>query len=103
MYFNVLNNGSVIVVLDQLIFLKYDKHLMMMVNSDIDSANAVLSSDRSDYWHVSDYPSPGIEIETVDLVEITKQEYERLKVLNLKTPEEIIDAYTLTLFEGGIL
>jgi hypothetical protein len=41
--------------------------------------------------------------DTVELVEIDKYEYERLRMLNLKTPEEIIDEYTLLLLAGGIL
>ena len=42
-------------------------------------------------------------MDTVELVEISEAEYERLRALNFKTPEEIIDAYTLSLLEGGIL
>ena len=39
----------------------------------------------------------------LDLVEIDEYEYKQLKLLNLKSAEEIIDEYTLLLFEGGLL
>lgn len=41
------------------------------------------------------------EVDTIDIVEINKYEYEQLKVLNGKTPEEIIDAYTMLLIKEG--
>ena len=40
---------------------------------------------------------------TVNLEEIDVYEYNQLKILNLKTPEEIIDAYTKSLIDGGVL
>lgn len=103
MYYKLLKNETVVDVLNQLIYLKYDERLKMMVNSDINQANAILSSDKDHYWHVLGLPRSSIEMDTIELVEISKAEYEKLKNLNLKTPEEIIDAYTLSLLEGGIL
>ena len=38
-----------------------------------------------------------------DLVEITEFEYHQLNALNMKTPQEIIDEYTLALLEGGVI
>jgi len=37
------------------------------------------------------------------LEEIEEYEYKQLRALNMKTPEEIIDEYTLLLIEGGVL
>ena len=54
-------------------------------------------------WHVDTLRKTSREFETVSLVEITKTEYEQLKALNGKTPQEIIDAYTLSLLESGLL
>ena len=103
MYYKLLKKQTVVDILDQLIYLKYDDHLGMMLNSDINSANAVLSSDKNHYWHLLGFPKPDIEMDTVEAVEISAQEYEKLKTLNFKTPEEIIDAYTLLLLNGCIL
>lgn len=103
MYYKLLKNGTVVDILDQLIYLKYNDRLNMMINSDVNSANAILSSDKNHYWHLIGLPRAGVEMDTVEIVEISAQEYDRLKALNLKTPEEIIDAYTLTLLNGGIL
>ncbi len=103
MYYKLLKKQTVVDILDQLIYLKYDDRLGIMLNSDVNSANAVLSSDKNHYWHLLGFPKSDIEVDTVEAVEISAQEYEKLKAFNLKTPEEIIDAYTLTLLNGGIL
>jgi hypothetical protein len=41
--------------------------------------------------------------DTVELIPIDEYEYRQLKVLNLRTPQEIIDEYTLLLINGGVL
>ena len=104
MYYKVLKDGKVIDVLDHLIFVKYQKKHNIMLVCDESEAQAIVSSDGSYVWHIDwllNIPVNGYD--TVELVEIDKYEYEQLKVLNYKTPQEIIDAYTLSLLEGGIL
>ena len=104
MYYKVLMGGRVIDVLDRLSFVKYQPKHDVMVNCTIDDAQGIISSDGKHIWHVDDYyliPSP--EYDTVTLEEIDKYEYEQLKALGGKTPEAIIDAYTLTLIQGGLL
>ena len=49
------------------------------------------------------YLIPSPEYDTVSLEEIDQYEYEQLKALGGKTPEAIIDAYTLSLIQGGLL
>lgn len=104
MFYKVMKNNRVIDVLSQLIFLKYqEKHDVMLFCEEKD-AQAILSSDKNHIWHVSDYPSiPGNKYDTVELVDIDQYEYEQLRILNMKTPEEIIDAYTMSLINGGVL
>lgn len=104
MFYKVLKNGKVIDVLDQLIFLKWNpKHSIMVLSSE-DDAQAILSSDKQTIWHERTfYNVPVSGYDTVDLVEIDEYEYKQLKVLNGKTPEEIIDAYTLMLVSSGII
>lgn len=104
MYYKILKDGKVIDVLDHLVFVKYqNKHNIMLV-CDESEAQGIVSSDGSYVWHVEYlYKIPVDGYDTVDLVEIDKYEYEQLKVLNYKTPQEILDAYTLSLIEGGIL
>ena len=104
MYYKVLMRGRVIDVLDHLSFVKYQPKHDVMVNCTIDDAQGIISSDGKHIWHVDDYyliPSP--KYDTVTLEEIDKYEYEQLKALGGKTPEAIIDAYTLTLIQGGLL
>jgi len=104
MYYKVLKNNKVIDVLDNLIYLKWEPKHKIMVLSDINEAQAILSSDQNDIWHERTlYNVPVDGYETVDIEEIDKHEYKQLKMLNLSTPEEIIDNFVLSLLENKII
>ena len=104
MYYKVLKNDKVIDILDRLVFVKYQKKHNIMIACDKSDAQAITSSDGKYTWHIAGlYNIPVDGYDTVELVEIDEYEYNQLKVLNLKTPEEIIDAYTLLLLNGGVL
>lgn len=105
MYYKVIKDNKVIDVLDSLVFVKYQKkHDIMLLCSEED-AQAILSSDGNYAWHEMSLRkvSDGCKCDTVELEEIDQYEYEKLKYLNYKTPEEIIDEFVLSLMEGGIL
>lgn len=104
MYYKVLKDNKVIDVLDCLIYLKWQPKHKIMVLSDLNQAQAILSSDKNTIWHertLYDVPVEGFD--TVDVVPIDKFEYKQLKALNMSTPQEIIDEFVLSLLEGGIL
>lgn len=107
MYFKVIKDGRVIDVLDKLIYLKWEPKHKIMVLSGIDEAQAILSSEKNDFYHertLYNIPSDAdVKYETVDLIEINQFEYKKLKALNLKTPEEIIDAFVMSLLEENII
>lgn len=104
MYYKVLKDNKVIDVLDHLTFVKYQQKHNIMIACVESEAQAIISSDGKYIWHVYGlYALPLDGYDTVELVEIDQYEYRKLKALNLKTPEEIIDEYTLQLIEGGIL
>ena len=104
MYYKVLKDNKVIDVLDHLTFVKYQKKHNIMVACLKSEAQAIISSDKKHFWHVDGlYALPVDDCDTVELVEIDKYEYEKLKMLNLSTPEEIIDNLVLSLIEGGVL
>ena len=104
MYYKVLKDNKVIDVLDHLLFVKYQKKHDIMIACDKSEAQAIVSSDGEYVWHVTGlYRIPVDGYDTVDVVPIEKLEYERLRILNLRTPEEIIDEYTMMLLDGGIL
>lgn len=107
MYYKVIKNNKVIDVLDNLTYLKWQPKHKMMVLSDENEAQAFLSSGKNDFYHERTWyniPSDAdVEYETVDLIEINKFEYEQLKMLNGKTPEEIIDAFMISLLEKNII
>ena len=104
MYYKVLKNNKIIDVLDRLTFVKYQKKHNVMIACDKNEAQAIISSNGEYIWHVSGlYRIPVGGYDTVELVEIDEYEYKQLQALNLKTPEEIIDEYTLLLIDGGVL
>lgn len=104
MFYKVLKNNKVIDVLDRLVFLKYQRKHDIMLLCEEGEAQAILSSDEEHIWHVVGmYDIPVDRYDTVELEEIDEYEYKQLKILGGKTPEEIIDAYTLSLIEEGVI
>ena len=104
MYYKVLKDNKVIDVLDRLLFVKYQQKHNIMIACDKSEAQAIMSSDGEYAWHVPGlYRIPADGYDTVELIEIDEYEYKQLKALNMKTPEEIIDEYTMMLINGGIL
>lgn len=104
MYYKVIKNNKVIDVLDHLTYLKWQQKNKIMLLCDLDEAQAILSSDGNTVWHVEGfYDLPCEKYDTVKLVEIDEYEYKQLKVLNMKTPEAIIDEYNLLLLELGVI
>ena len=104
MYYKVLKDNRVIDVLDNLIYLKWEPKHKIMVLTDENDAQAILSSDKDNIWHERTlYNVPVYGFDTVDVVVIDEHEYKQLRALNGKTPEEIIDAFVVSLLEEGIL
>ncbi len=104
MYYKVIKNNKIIDVLDNLIYLKWEPKHKIMVLSDENDAQAILSSDKNTIWHERTlYKVPVIGYDTVDLIEIDEYEYKQLKVLNGKTPEEIIDSFVMSLLEDNVI
>lgn len=104
MYYKVIKNNKVIDVLDKLIFLRYQKKHDIMLVCDSTEAQAILSSDGNTIWHeetLNDIPID--RYGTVRIEEIDEHEYRQLKLLNLCSVESILEEYTLSLIEGGIL
>lgn len=106
MYYKVMKNNKVVDVLDHLTYLKWQKKNKIMLLSGEGEAQAILASNNNTIFHVHglyDLPIEAGEYETVDLVQIDKFEYDKLKMLNGKTSEEIIDDFVLSLLESNII
>lgn len=104
MFYKVIKNNRVIDVLDQLIYMKYQPKHDVMVLCNENEAQAILSSDKNSIWHeVTLYQIPTEGYDTVRIEEIDEYEYKRLKMLNLESPEAIIDSFVLSLIEEGII
>lgn len=104
MYYKVLKDGRVIDVLDRLVYLRYQpKHQIMLLCSEA-KAQAILGSDGDTVWHEATlFQLPVEGYDTVRVEEIDAYEYRQLKALNGKTPEQIIDEYTLLLIQEGVI
>lgn len=104
MYYKVIKDNKVIDVLDNLTYLKWQPKHKIMVLSDINEAQAILSSDKNTIWHERTlYRIPVDGYDEVTLQEIDVYEYRQLKALNGKTAEEIADEVILSLIENGVI
>lgn len=104
MYYKVLKDDKVIDVLDNLIYLKWNPKHKIMVLTDENDAQAILSSDKNSIWHEKTlYKIPVDGYDEVEILPVDQFEYKQLRILNMKTPEEILDEYNLLLLEMGII
>lgn len=102
MFYKVIKDDKVIDVLDELVFLKYQKKHGRMLFCDENEAQAIFSSDRKTIWHeetLYNLPVPGYD--TVRVEEIDEYDYKRLKALNCGTVEDIIDKTILSVVVNG--
>jgi hypothetical protein len=106
MFYKVIKNNKVIDVLDNLTYLKWQPKNKIMLLSDLKNAQAILSSDNNTIWHeitLHKLPDDAPKYDTVELIPIDEYEYKQLRVLNMRTPEQIIDEYNLLLLEMGVI
>ena len=103
MFYKVIKDGKVLDVIDRIVYVRYNKRHNDVHICDPENSNAFLSSDKSRCWRVQSMRPCEMDFETVVVQQITEQEYMQLKALTLRTPEEIIDAYTLALVMGGVI
>lgn len=104
MFYKVIKNDKVIDVLDKLIYLKWQPKHSVMVLCDESEAQAILSSDKNTIWHEESLYNIPIGIyEDVRVEEICESEYKQLKILNGKSPEEIIDLFLEMLISEGVI
>ena len=104
MYYKVLKDDRVIDVLDHLTFVKYQEKHGIMIVCPRTEAQAIVSSDERYCWHVKGlYRIPVEGYDTVELQAIDRYEYESLKVLNMKSPEQIIDEFVLSMLKDGVI
>jgi hypothetical protein len=94
----------VIDVLDELIYVKYQKKHDVLLLCNENEAQGILSSDKNTAYHISTCNKfPVDKYLNVSISEIDEHEYKTLKLYNLSTPEDIIDNYTMELIERGVL
>lgn len=104
MYYKVTKNDRIIDVLDGLFYLRWDIDRCCVVTAVRSNAQAILSSDGSTFWHaigLHELPIDGHD--SVEVIPIDEYEYKQLRALSLRTPEEIIDNFVLSLVEDGVI
>lgn len=106
MYYKVIKNNKVIDVLDKLVYLKYQKKHNRMILCNESEAQAFFSSNRKHIFHTEylyDLNCDKDMYDEVEIFEIDQFEYEQLRVLNMKTPQDIIDAFVLSLIKDEVI
>ena len=104
MYYKVIKDNRVIDVLDRLTYLKWQEKHQIMILSDENEAQAILSSDGNTIWHEETlYKVPVDGYDTVRIEEIDVYEYKQLKVLNMRSPQDILAEYTALLLEMEVI
>jgi hypothetical protein len=104
MYYKILKDNKIVSVIDNLSYVCLSPKSGRILLCNQDEAQGIVSSDGSTIWHLKGfYDFPFGDYEAVEAIAITKEEYHQWKALNGRTPEEIIDEYTLSLIEGGLL
>lgn len=104
MFYKVIKDNKVVDVLDHLTYLKWQPKNKIMLLCDENEAQAILSSDNNTIWHVEGfYDLPVNGYNTVKLIHIDEFEYKQLKMLNGRTPEQIIDSFLLELINSGVV
>lgn len=94
MFYKVIDNGNVIDVLDNFVYLKYQPKHGHMLFCEQKEAEAILSSDGTEIWHLPflrKLPVDGYK--TVEVVEIDEYEYKKYKVFCGKSIEKVIDEF----------
>ena len=102
----VIKDNKVIDVLDKLTYLKWQPKNKIMLLSGEGEAQAILASDGNTIWHVEGFYDLPVEAGKYDIVriqEIDEYEFKQLKMLNLSTPQAIIDAFVTSLIEDNML
>ena len=104
MFYRVVKNGRTIDVLDKLMYCKYQLKHKIILNCSESEAEGILSSDNKTAYHLSSLnPFPVDIFDTVILEKVNEHEYEQLKKQHCMSAEEIIDQYTASLLEQGVL
>lgn len=92
MLYKVINDTTVLDVLDTLIYVRYQGKNGVLAVCPESKANGILSSDSIVVWHLDTLPEFPVDgYETVSIVEIDEEEYNALKDALDKNKEQDVD------------
>lgn len=79
MYFKVCKDDTIVDILKNILYIKYQKKHDLLLLCNIQEAEAILSSDGTHGWHIEGLYNFPPDNHVYEIIEITKQEYEKLK------------------------
>ena len=79
MYFKVCKDDKIVDILENVLYIKYQKKHDLLLLCNIQEAEAILSSDGTHGWHIEGLYNFPPDNHVYEIIEITKQEYEKLK------------------------
>jgi len=101
--FKILKNSSIVDVTDSLNYVRYQSKNGIFVSCSENDAQAIVSSDGTNIWHIKNKDSiTGKDIEDVEIVTISLEEYELLKSAMeeaLQSGENILEDNSATILE----
>lgn len=104
MFYKVIKDKKVIDALSSLCYVKYQLKHKILLHCREEDAEGILSSTKDTAYHLSSLnPFPVDRFATVELEEITEHEFNQLVKNHCMSADEIIDRYTASLFEQGVL
>lgn len=104
MFYKVIKSRNVIDVLSSIQYVKFQIKHKILLHCNEEDAQGILSSSGDTAYHLPSLnPFPVDSFATVTLEEITEHEYNQLKQNHCMSAEEIIDNYTMSLLETGVL
>jgi hypothetical protein len=104
MFYKIIKDNKILEATTLLRYVRLSPKSGKILLATRGEAQGIISSDGKTVWHLKDYYNfPNGDYETVEAVEISEEEYRKITIFGGKTPEEIIDEYTLFLIEGGLL
>lgn len=78
MYYKVIKNNKVIDVLNRIRYIKFQEKHKILLLCDIKNAQAILSSNGENGWHIEGLYNFPLDNTEYEIVEISRQEYEEL-------------------------
>lgn len=87
--YKVMYNNMVLDLLPEVCYVRFLPNLKRIVITDSGSANGIMASDKNTVYHLAGTANTfNTEVKTVELVKISKEEYDKLELDNAMRQQE---------------